>query len=280
MPVLEHDTYVFADGASAESIRDALKDYPRVRLAGSQRLKGGIIVVPPHKILCTEARHYLIRDDANGPLITLDSDSALEGRFLWHSNGHDGAGIKMPGGTSRQEVNGSIFMEYIGLCLDLSEPEAGHECNVQRVQAQRSAPEHPGILLPEDEVGTRGIRRFEDCQGAGGRLIALRGCNVTLLSECSTRGDLWMTDKARQCLIEQCRLALLPNESLSIRGVNHVIMQNQISAAAYIFGSGTVYWNYDGGRYLMPGATGHTVLGMGNVAPTVDWSGMTNMVIR
>jgi hypothetical protein len=275
------DTWVAGPNTPAASIRDALKGSARVLVQGEQAWEPGVIVVPPHKILCAQSRVWLHRKSGGeGPLVTVDSDGSFGGdgfgRFLMRSNGYAGTGVLFPGATSRQQVAGLVFEDYLGVCLDLTAAEAGHECNVTGVQAQRSNRDEPGIVLPEDEAGTRGIRRFEDCQGGGGRLIAVRGANVTLLDECSTLGDLLMSDRARQIVVEKCRLAV-PNtgpwSGFVIRGQNHIVMQNQISSPVFVYGSGCLIANYDAGRYLMPGVSGNVILRMGQTPATVDWSG-------
>jgi hypothetical protein len=276
---LEHDTFIAGANTPASTINAALKDHKRVRVTGDQSWSGGSIVIPEHRILSFEAPHYVFRASAGAPLITMLSFSAILGSPRFHANGHDGTCIYVPSGSNFIKVLGDPqITPWIGLCVDMTEPTAGHECNFEGLLANRTDPSLPAIVLPASEVTTRGIRRFEDCQAGGARLIDVGGSNLTQLQSVTTFG-FTMNDNCNNLKTRDCRFAYHPGQVMEIRGANHCFKDNHVSAPVEIHSVGHVVFQYDAGRTLMPDSSQCVVYRYPTCAYTVD-NGVGNMVMN
>jgi hypothetical protein len=276
--MLEHDTYIAPANTPASTISAALRDHKRVRVTGDQSWSGGI-VLPEHRILSFEAPHYVFRASAGAPLITQLSFSSILGSPRFQANGHAGTCVYVPSGANFTKMSGDIHItNWIGVCVDMSEPTSGHECNIEGLLANRTDPSLPAIVLPVSEVTTRGIRRFEDCQAGGARLIDVGGSNLTQLQNCTTFG-FTMNDNCNNLKTRDCRFAYHAGQTMQIKGWNHCFRDNHVSAPVTITGGGHVVDQYDAGRTLTPGSSQCVVYRYPTCAYTVD-QGIGNMVMN
>jgi hypothetical protein len=276
--MLEHDTYIAPANTPASTITAALRDHKRVRVTGDQSWSGGI-VLPEHRILSFEAPHYVFRASAGAPLITQLSFSSILGSPRFQANGHAGTCVYVPSGANFTKMSGDIHItNWIGVCVDMSEPTSGHECNIEGLLANRTDPSLPAIVLPVSEVTTRGIRRFEDCQAGGARLIDVGGSNLTQLQNCTTFG-FTMNDNCNNLKTRDCRFAYHAGQTMQIKGWNHCFRDNHVSAPVTITGGGHVVDQYDAGRTLTPGSSQCVVYRYPTCAYTVD-QGIGNMVMN
>jgi hypothetical protein len=275
---LEHDTYIAPANTPASTISAALRDHKRVRVTGDQSWTGGI-VLPEHRILSFEAPHYVFRASAGAPLITQLSFSSILGSPRFQANGHAGTCVYVPSGANFTKMSGDIHItNWIGVCVDMSEPTSGHECNIEGLLANRTDPSLPAIVLPVSEVTTRGIRRFEDCQAGGARLIDVGGSNLTQLQNCTTFG-FTMNDNCNNLKTRDCRFAYHAGQTMQIKGWNHCFRDNHVSAPVTITGGGHVVDQYDAGRTLTSGSSQCVVYRYPTCAFTVD-QGIGNTVMN
>jgi hypothetical protein len=274
---LEHDTYIAGAGTSASTINAALRDYQCVRITGNQDWHGSTIIMPENSVLRDDGFHYVKRASAGGPLIVMGSFARITG-LRFQSNGHDGTCIKVPSGCNYPVITSVQITPWIGICIDMSEPTSGHECDVEDVLAFRTNPALPAIVLPASEPTTRGLRRFEDCQAGGAALIDVGGSNLTQLQNCTMFGFV-MNDSSNNLKARDCRFAYHPGETMDVRGANHCLRDNHVSAVVNIYGVGHVVDQYDAGRHLMPGSSQCRVTRYPSAAFTVD-QGIGNVVVN
>jgi hypothetical protein len=207
------------------------------------------------------------------------SFSSILGSPRFQANGHAGTCVYVPSGANFTKMSGDIHItNWIGVCVDMSEPTSGHECNIEGLLANRTDPSLPAIVLPVSEVTTRGIRRFEDCQAGGARLIDVGGSNLTQLQNCTTFG-FTMNDNCNNLKTRDCRFAYHAGQTMQIKGWNHCFRDNHVSAPVTITGGGHVVDQYDAGRTLTPGSSQCVVYRYPTCAYTVD-QGIGNMVMN
>jgi hypothetical protein len=258
----EHDIFIAPSGTSVDAINAALVSHMAVRCVGTQYWDK-TVVIPEQRVLKCEAPTYVLKNHSNGPLITQNGYSAIEGRFLMEGNGHTGDAVFWPADTGHQEIRGAQIMRFAGYCINATAAWAGFECVVTDVKAQRTNLALPAIGLPEDEGGTRGIRRFQNCKGLGGFLLDIAGSNVTIMDNCSTYG-FRMTNRARYAHITGNRLAMPSGVPLVVDGENNTLQDNSIGAVVNFGGTalGNQYLNntewYN--ITLMPGASYNALL--------------------
>jgi hypothetical protein len=275
---LEYDTFIAGANTPASTINAALRDHKCVRVTGDQSWTSGI-VLPEGSVLRFDAPHFVFRGFAGGPLITQLSFASIVGFPRFQANGYDGTCIYVPSGSNFIKMNGDPqITEWIGVCIDMSEPTAGHECDIEDLLAQRTNPALPAIVLPQDETTTRGLRRFEDCQSASRTLIDVGGSNLTNLQNCTMFG-FKMNDACDNLKARDCRFAYHPGEIMEIRGANHCFRDNHVSAVVNIYGQGHVVDQYDAGRHLMPGSSQCRVTRYPTAAFTVN-QGVGNVVVN
>jgi hypothetical protein len=274
---LEHDTFIAGAGTPASTINAALRDHKCVRVTGDQSWTGGI-VIPEHRVLKADASHIIARASGGGPLITMSSFSQISGRLHFQANGHGGACIYVPSTAYFIRITDILITPWIDVCLDMSEPTAGHECDIQGVLAQRTNPALPAIVLPAEETTTRGLRLLRKCQSASATLIDVGGSNLTQMQYCTMFG-FRMNDACDYLKARDCRFAYHPGETMDIRGANHCFRDNHVSAVVNIYGQGHVVDQYDAGRTLMPGSSQCRVTRYPTAAFTVD-RGVGNVVVN
>jgi hypothetical protein len=271
-------TFVAEANTPASTITAALRDHKCVSVRGDQLWTGGI-VMPEGSVLRFDAPQYIARASAGAPLITMMSFANIIGSPRFQANGYDGTCIYVPSGANFVKMSGDIqITNWIGVCVSMAESTAGHECDVEDVLANRTNPALHAIILPASEPTTRGLRRFEDCQAGGAALIDAGGSNLTQLQNCTGFGFV-MNDNSNNLKARDCRFAYHPGQTMDVRGANHCLRDNHVSAPVNVYGVGHVLDQYSAGVTIRPGSSQCRVTRYPTAAFTVD-QGIGNTVVN
>jgi hypothetical protein len=283
MPI-DNDSYVIDASVVdvAGTVNAALAGYRSVRIAATGRLKAPINV-PPNRTLYSEGMNYLIKE-FNGPMIVMDGSSEVIGLLLEGDGAdYDGPGIVLPANTSQQSVERVRVMRTRGIAIDCTAVGAGTSASFEKCTLQRHNPTLPAMVLPGDDAGIVGLRRVNNCRGAGGMLIDLAGSNYTKMSHCDTVG-IAMSEAATYASFIDNRLAVPLGTTLDVHGANHGFLMNATVAKVRFmpdaYGCTYSLDNRDGGVELVLGCSENTFSRPANAPPIVDNSGNdTNRVV-
>jgi hypothetical protein len=273
---LEHDTFIAPANTSADTINRALRDYPAVRVVGSQLWEPDVITIGGRAILKCEAKATVSLARGGGALITMDGyKPRFDGEFALNPNGFSALAIKMGSTCSSPRIYGVEATAWKGQrVIDMSEPGAGHTGEFEDLMVSCDDKKRHAIILPQSEPGTVGLRRFEDIDGGGNAVLDLAGSNVTFITNCTMYG-FKMNDDSRAHKIFESRFAYDHNagEVMDIRGANLEFKGNHVFGHARLYCQNSLIDQYDAGRTIMSGSYQNTVLRFPGCPFTVDNSG-------